>query len=151
MNAISSLLAGPALDLTTRTVKAATVPFEVLLKAASQTAESTAESGTTDEPTEKLSLPERVAQKLQELLQSLGVQPGDRVILGIDKRTGDVTAHDHPLAAEIEAAINGDDALKADLQQLAKAEDVFDPSPFFGDAKVDIELSEDGDAQLNWR
>jgi hypothetical protein len=152
MNAISSLLAGPTLDFTTRTVKAAAMPFELLLKAASQSAESTAEAGAAEKSTEEASLPERVAQQLQELLESLGVQPGDRVVLGVDKGTGDVTAHDHPLAAEIAAAINGDEHLKADLQQLAKAEDVFDPSPFFGDAKVDVELSDDGDgADLTWR
>jgi hypothetical protein len=152
MNPISSLLAGPTLDFTTRTVKAVAMPFELLLKAASQSAESTAEAGAAEESTDEQSLPQRVAQQLQQLLKSLGVQPGDRVTLGVDKGTGDVTAHDHPLAAEIEAAINGDDSLKADLQQLAKAEDVFDSSPFFGPAKVDVELAEDGEsAELYWR
>jgi hypothetical protein len=151
MNPISSLFAGPALDFTTQTVKAAAMPFDLLLKAASLNAESTAAASAAEESTEDASLPERVAQQLQELLESLGVQPSDRVVLGVDKGTGDVTARDHPLASEIEAAINGDDALKADLQELAKVEDVFDSSPFFGDVKVDVELSEDGDAHLNWR
>jgi hypothetical protein len=152
MNPISSLLAGPALDFTTQTVKAAAMPFDLLLKAASQSAESTAEASAAEESTEEASLPERVAQQLQELLESLGVQPGDRVVLGVDKGTGDVIAHDHPLAAEIEAAINGNDSLKADLHQLAKAEDIFDSSPFFGDAKVDVEISDDDSgALLSWR
>ena len=49
-------------------------------------------------------------------------------------------------------AINGNDSLKADLRQLAKAEDIFDSSPFFGDAKVDVEISEDeSGALLSWR
>ena len=151
MNPISALMAGPTLDFTTRTVKAAAMPFEMLLKAASQSAESTAKVGAAAESTEEASLPERVGQQLQELLQSLGVQPGDRVVLGVDKGSGDVSAQDHPLAAEIEAAINGDATLKADLQALAKAEDVFEPSPFFGDAKVEVTASEEGDrAVLNW-
>jgi hypothetical protein len=152
MNALSPLLAGPTLDFATRTVKAAAMPFELLLKAASQGVESTAEAGAAEPSADEQSLPERVAQQLQELLESLGVQPGDRVVLGVDKGTGDVTAQDHPLAAEIEAAINGHGSLRTDLQELAKSEDVFDTSPFFAATKVDVELSDDGGgASLFWR
>lgn len=154
MNSIASLFAAApagAFDLTARAVKAASTPFEMFLQAA-QGSEASAEArGEEHASDEGATLEQRLGRQLRQLLDSLGVQPGDQVTLSVSE-SGDIVADGHPLANEIEQAINEDAGLKADLKQLTDIEGMFDPSPFFGDARLEVEVAEAADAAiLSWR
>jgi hypothetical protein len=156
MNPLYGLLAAPAastaIDFAGRTAKAAATPFELLLQAATKATEPTAASNDGDEPAdESASLHNQVAQQLQQLLESLGVASRDRVTLRIDSDTGKITADDHALAGEIEAAVQGNSKLREDLRRLAQSEPLFGHSPF-ADSELTVELAdEQGAATLSWR
>jgi hypothetical protein len=154
MNSIASLFAAApssALDFPTQTVKAASTPFQMLLQAAQGADAAAGSTGDQQHADEAETLQQRLARQLQELLESLGVQPGEEVTLSVSE-SGDIIADGHALANDIESAINDDARLKADLKQLTENEGLFDPSPFFNDARLEVEVADDaGSAILSWR
>jgi hypothetical protein len=139
------------MSIMTQAAEAASVPFEKLLQAA-QAAHASPEAQDNDSSSDQSASPQqRLARKLQELFTSLGLQPGEQATLSVSE-TGDILADGHPQANEIETALNGQDGLKADLKQFIDEEGLFDPSPFFADARLEVKVAEDADlALLNWR
>lgn len=154
MNGVTSLFAAApagAFNFATEAAKVASTPFELLLQAAQGSDASAKAGGEEQARDEGATFEERLARQLQELLASLGVQPNDQVTLSVSE-TGDVLVDGHRLANDIETAINDDGGLKADLQQLIDSEALFDPSPLFGDARLEVEVAEGADvAILRWR
>jgi hypothetical protein len=153
MNAIYGMLAAPsAVNMAGRAAKAAATPFELLLQAASQATESTvAENEPVAEADDASTLQNRVARQLQQLLESLGLAAGDRVTLRIDQGSGEIQVDDHPLANDVEAAIENDSQLKAEIKRLAELDSLFDSAPFM-DQELRVEVAEgQGAAALQWR
>jgi hypothetical protein len=154
MNSLYGLAAVPtAMEFLGGAAKVAATPFELMLQAANQATEQAAGSnGSEDGTAEAATLEEQVAQQLQQLLESLGVQAGDQVTLSVSE-SGDILADHHPLANEIEAAVNDDGQLKESLTQLVANQDLFNSSPFRANDRLEVETSEDGAgaAILEWR
>ena len=157
MNALFGLLAAPAatsaLDLAGRTADAASAPFELLMQMAMKSAEPTAAVEELAEESETESLQQQVARQLQELLQSLGIAPGDRVTIEVDNATGDLeVGDDHPLAGPIEAALDSDAQLEENIRRLAEQDALFGAAPFAANSKLQVEVAEEqSSALLEWR
>lgn len=157
MNSLFGLLAAPAaasaIDLAGRTADAAATPFELLMQMAAKAAEPTAPANDFTDKTEGQSLQEQVARQLQELLQALGMQSGDRVTIEVDNATGDLLVDDeHPLAGEIEAALRSDSQLEKNVRRLAEIDGLFGAAPFAANSKLQVEVAEDQSlAELRWR
>lgn len=135
MNALAAMFAAPAagavVGLARSGVAAVAEPFELLLKAAAQRAESANETSRDsrrgDEHKEGESIRERLAGKLQGLLSSIGALAGDVVTLRLDDLTGGVSVGDeHPLAGLLEMELAKDPQIAADMARLAELE-VDDP------------------------
>ncbi|MBA3481048.1 MAG: hypothetical protein H0T51_04440, partial [Pirellulales bacterium] len=149
MNSLFGLLAAPsaattALDAVGQTADAASAPFELLMEMAMQNVDASAgveALGQEDEEAE--SLEQQLAEQLQALLESLGVQSDDRVTIEVDNATGDLSvAGDHPLAAEIEAALHGAAQLEGNIRRLAARDGLFGAAPFAANSRLEVELAE---------
>jgi hypothetical protein len=158
MNSLFGLFAAPtvatgALDLAGQAADAASAPFELLMEMAMQDADASAgveALGQEDE--EAQSLDQQVAEQLQALLESLGVQSDDRVTIEVDNATGELSVlDDHPLAGEIEAALHGDAQLAGNIRRLAARDGLFGAAPFAANSRLEVELAEEqGAPQLTW-
>jgi hypothetical protein len=156
MNPLYGLLAAPAastaIDFAGRTAKAVATPFELLLQAATQSTAPTAADDSGEQAEDASTLHDQVAQQLQELLESLGVAPGDQVTLRVDNATGEISADDHPLSDAIEAALRTDSQLQSDIRHLAEADGLFGAAAFVADSKLQVKVAEDQRlATLAWR
>jgi hypothetical protein len=158
MNSLFGLLAAPsaataALDAVGQTADAASAPFELLMEMAMQDADASAgvdALGQEDE--EAKSLDQQVAEQLQALLESLGVQSDDRVTIEVENPSGDLTvAADHPLASEIEAALRSDDQLSGDIRRLAARDTFFGAAPFAANSKLDVDFQDAALVRMDWR
>ncbi|MCC6494092.1 MAG: hypothetical protein IT424_13850 [Pirellulales bacterium] len=157
MNSLLGVFAAPTAlsgaSVLRQTAKAVAAPFETLLTSALESADKPTgadlQSGVTDGAG---TLREHVAASLQQVLASLGLQPGEHVTLEVDDWTGDVTVADsHPLADAIETALRDNAELAAQLRRLGEAEGQFDGSPFKSASKLSVELGDTRSAaRLQW-
>lgn len=154
MNSLLGIFAAPtalgAVGAVRQTAAAVASPFQAMLESAIGASEQAGEAALGDgSPSDGFQ--EMVAQRLQQLLASLGIQPGDQVTLEVDDWTGDVTvAGSHPQADAIEEALANDGELTGWIRQLGELEGRFDGSPFKSTSKLQIESSDQSMARLRW-
>ncbi len=122
MESLLAIFAGSAASGGVETVKrvaaAATRPFAEVLSALAGHDEATAEA----ENDPAAGVLERVAAKLQDILAAAGLPAGETASVRFHAQTGEVHVDHGPAGADVEAAIAADDALLADLQELAALE-----------------------------
>jgi hypothetical protein len=152
LSIMAARTAATALELGGKAVAAAARPFDLALEAASKAAEPSdpASAALVDQ---SASLHHRVAAQLQELLESCGLERGDRIELAIDPAAGEITVSKlHPAAADVEQALEQRPELLDDLVRLAELNATFDEGFAAAEAEAAIELGESGEpAQLEWR
>lgn len=156
MSSLLGLLAAPAafgaVNAVQQTAKVAASPFDALLRSAmgpDHAPSATAAAACGDEAD---SLEQQIAQRLQELLTSIEVQPGERMTLEVDDWTGDISVLGNaPNAAAIEEVIASDRELISAIKQLAHIEGRFDGSPFKSKSSLAVEVGGNGEAaKLQW-
>ena len=149
MNPIAGLFAAPsAVGLVGQTASAATSRFNSLLQTAKESYSQVASPE--GEPQEAVGLEENVARRLQELLASLGVGPGEKFRLSSDDDGLHIRVDGHPLAGDVEDAIVNQPSLVADLQELLGS--AASTSAGLADAQLQVEAAGDQDvAILEWR
>jgi hypothetical protein len=145
MNGIQGLLSIPsaatAIDMAGQAVETAVSPFAMVMHAAMGAAAAETRNARGDFNGADESLGASVARRLQELLTSLGLRPGDRVKLEIDA-AGDIRVADSDAGiGSIEAALHADPQLADDLRRLARSRSAQAGSPF-GEAELRIEVGE---------
>lgn len=156
MNSLFGIFAAPTalgvVDAVRQTASAVATPFHAVLESAMGASEQTGEAPNGDEGSHCNDLQGKVAQRLQQLLTSLGMQPGEQVTLEVDDWTGDVTvAGRHPQADAIEDALASDGELIGWIRQLGEIEGRFDGSPFKSTSMLQVEISgEQSAARLQW-
>jgi hypothetical protein len=129
MDSLLSLLAAPvtaraAFEAVGKAAFAATKPFAEVLAALSPAADASADDGQGP----AIALPDELVDRLQELLAAAGVEPGQYAAISYDPITGRVDVdHASPLAGNVAAAIEQDEALMDQLQALAEAGSGDDP------------------------
>lgn len=129
MESLLALFAAPAVKSTIQGVSgvaaAVAQPFADVLSALAGGGEAN-DAGDDGEQDGPGALGERIAERLQELLEAAGATAGDYATLRYDADEGAVTV-DHAGAAELEAAIEADHALLADLHAMAQQSGADEP------------------------
>lgn len=152
MHSVLSLLAAPAAataaGMARGAAAAAAKPFDALLQAAVGRAEAagSARESCDTEPLadDREALESRLAEKLQELLTSLGIAAGESISIRFDATTGSFDVDDdQSLATLVEEAIGGDAELANDLARLAELE--------CDSSELQVEVGAEGEAaRIEW-
>lgn len=145
--------AATALDLGSKTIAAATKPFELILHAATQDADhADGAAAANDETDATTDVDQRVAEQLQELFQSLGLESGDRIELRIDRASGEIAVRGyHPAAAAIDDAIRQRPELAEDLRHIAELTEQFNDGFASVETELTVEVGGEGEtAVLEW-
>jgi hypothetical protein len=156
MDSLLSIMAArtatSALELGGKAVAAAAKPFDLLLQAAANAAKP-ADVVKTSPAEAEATLEDRVAAQLQELLESCGLESGERVELSIDPAAGEIAVSDsHPAKADIERALEQRPELLDDLEQLAELNAAFGEGFGAEESEVAVEVGNSGEAaRLEWR